>query len=403
MRLPPSATRQLRAMASLASPGVATHQRVLPQSAARAAVFSRRRKLPAKTSTDRRNDATTSTTLPTSSSVVAAASTSDNSSSSSKTTKPVSIRLPIGPGDQADQAAAACVAAWREGRSDSSSGAPNPLSSRLLVTLSLPLVGATDLDDWPGGIRQQFKAAKPMVERMLEAIRKQAGEDDDGGPFFREAPRPTLWDDADAVCCYDSPKLACVVFPTPETLKRLDTLAASKDKVSGGGGGLTIIVNPQWSLAKGTQNIISDFGIGPWRAANEKKAASFEPAFCLKSVRIRGDEARVWYSRAAELDFKEGRRSIVVEGEGKGEGEAAAAAAAAATTTPPEMEPRGPWNVFLVTAAGSMKSSSRLISSGDSEPSYSELEEILKNKGNVATKGWLERAQSEARFLKDSL
>lgn len=192
---------------------------------------------------------------------------------------------------------------------------------------------------------------------------------------------------ADAVCAYDSPKLACVVFPTPETLKQLDALAASKDKIK---GGLTIIVNPQWSLKKGSQ-LISDFGIGPWRVANEAKAASFERAFCLRSARIRGDEARVWFSRAAELDFRAGRFA------------AAAAAAEREEAGVPSLEPKGPWNVFLVTAAGSMKSSSRLISSGDSEPSYSELEALLRDKGNVATKGWLERAQSEARFLKDSL
>ena len=30
------------------------------------------------------------------------------------------------------------------------------------VELLLPLIGATDLDDWPGGIRQQFKAVLPM-------------------------------------------------------------------------------------------------------------------------------------------------------------------------------------------------------------------------------------------------
>ena len=109
---------------------------------------------------------------------------------------------------------------------------------------------------------------------------------------------------ADAVCAYDSPKLACVVFPTAETLKQLDALACRKDKVK---GGLTIIVNPQWTT-RGSQ-LISDFGIGPWRAANEAKAGSFKRAFCLRSVRIRGDEARVWYSRAAELDFKAGKRA----------------------------------------------------------------------------------------------
>ena len=33
---------------------------------------------------------------------------------------------------------------------------------RQRIELLLPLIGATDLDDWPGGIRQQFKAALPM-------------------------------------------------------------------------------------------------------------------------------------------------------------------------------------------------------------------------------------------------
>jgi len=34
----------------------------------------------------------------------------------------------------------------------------------------LPLIGATDLDDWPGGVRQQFKAACPMVEDILRNV-----------------------------------------------------------------------------------------------------------------------------------------------------------------------------------------------------------------------------------------
>ena len=115
----------------------------------------------------------------------------------------------------------------------------------------------------------------------------------------------------------------------------------------------------------------------------------------------------MWYSRAAELDFRRAaaeRRAAASEGEGAGEGEGGGAEEeAGGEEAGPSLRPRGPWNVFLVTAAGSMSSSSRLISSGDSEPSYSELEALLRDRGNVATKGWLERAQSEAKFLKDSL
>lgn len=46
---------------------------------------------------------------------------------------------------------------------------------RQRVELLLPLIGATDIDDWPGGIRQQFKAAQPMVEQLLLALRQQPG------------------------------------------------------------------------------------------------------------------------------------------------------------------------------------------------------------------------------------
>lgn len=40
----------------------------------------------------------------------------------------------------------------------------------LQVEFPLPLIGATDLDDWPGGVRQQFKAARPMVDNILGTL-----------------------------------------------------------------------------------------------------------------------------------------------------------------------------------------------------------------------------------------
>jgi hypothetical protein len=56
---------------------------------------------------------------------------------------------------QISQAVTAIESAWQAG------------IKRQRVELLLPLIGATDLDDWPGGIRQQFKAAAPLVEGML--------------------------------------------------------------------------------------------------------------------------------------------------------------------------------------------------------------------------------------------
>ena len=40
------------------------------------------------------------------------------------------------------------------------------------IELSLPLIGATDLDDWPGGIRQQFKSVQPLVEQILKLVKQ---------------------------------------------------------------------------------------------------------------------------------------------------------------------------------------------------------------------------------------
>lgn len=58
------------------------------------------------------------------------------------------LPVPRGPQETVAQAVAACTRAWEAG------------VKRQRVELLLPLIGATDLDDWPGGIRQQFKASR---------------------------------------------------------------------------------------------------------------------------------------------------------------------------------------------------------------------------------------------------
>lgn len=39
--------------------------------------------------------------------------------------------------------------------------------NRQILRLSLPLIGATEMDDWPGGDRQRYKACGPMVDTVL--------------------------------------------------------------------------------------------------------------------------------------------------------------------------------------------------------------------------------------------
>jgi hypothetical protein len=64
---------------------------------------------------------------------------------------------------QVNQAVTAIEAAWKAG------------IKRQRIELLLPLIGATDLDDWPGGIRQQFKAAAPLVEGILKQLKQKEG------------------------------------------------------------------------------------------------------------------------------------------------------------------------------------------------------------------------------------
>ena len=49
----------------------------------------------------------------------------------------------------------ACVQALADGK------------NRQILKLSLPLIGATEMDDWPGGDRQRYKACGPMVDTLL--------------------------------------------------------------------------------------------------------------------------------------------------------------------------------------------------------------------------------------------
>jgi hypothetical protein len=200
-------------------------------------------------------------------------------SSSSAAPQPLeadaAVPLPSTPDQQVALAADAVVAAWRDGG-----------WTRQCVQLELPIIGASDLDDWPGGIRQQFKAALPMVEEMLRRVR--AAE-----PGLRGGLTPDIWDDGDAVGAWTgAPRsgLSCVLFPTAQTLGRLRALADKSDADRPAGGeqarALTVIVNPQW------QPDLSDYG-GPFgfgRAEALEAASSFRPSFAFTRRRVFGDD-----------------------------------------------------------------------------------------------------------------
>lgn len=57
-----------------------------------------------------------------------------------------------------------------------------------------------------GGIRQQFKAAQPLVEKILRSLKVREGLN---GPLGAE-----IWDQGDAVGAWKGAAMSCVLFPT---------------------------------------------------------------------------------------------------------------------------------------------------------------------------------------------
>jgi hypothetical protein len=82
--------------------------------------------------------------------------------------------------------------------------------TRQRLLLLLPLIGATDLDDWPGGTRQQWTAAKPMVSAIVSELQRASGAP--------AAIVQKVLDDGDAVVQLSTPRHTAVVFPTADTL-----------------------------------------------------------------------------------------------------------------------------------------------------------------------------------------
>ena len=143
--------------------------------------------------------------------------------------------LPKSPREQVGQAAEAVRRAAADGK------------KQLAIEFTLPLIGATDLDDWPGGIGSSTR---------LLADGGRAAETDRHG---RERGRgqAEIVDDADAVVVLSTAGAKVIMFPTAETL---GDLKASRKRTLA-----CCHINNQIRTNDDGSNLISDLGIGPWR------------------------------------------------------------------------------------------------------------------------------------------
>lgn len=234
--------------------------------------------------------------------------------------------LPVQQDQCVAQVAAAVQRAWEDG------------IRRQNLEILLPQQNSAIDGGWPGGIKQQFRVALPMVESLLLILKDVDGLQ---GRITAE-----FLDETDCVGAWQSEKLAAVLFPTAETIPSLQRIDNALS-----GERLNLIINPQWQL---NGQVVSDFGFGKQRALSERFINSLEYVYYLQRIRIMGDEVRVLRCYP------------------------------------------GKWQVYWM---GSSAKDSKLLAVEQHKPSYERLVEILKSDKNTrANKSWIDRFLDRRTF-----
>lgn len=141
--------------------------------------------------------------------------------------------------------------------------------SAALVEIPLPVTGGTELDDWPGGIRQKLATISPMLEETMRTL-GFSSDDIKNREFLGECGEEDavgLWRDETA-------GFQIVCFPTVETLPAIDRLISSNtmQRSADVPGPLLALVN---------QNFFSDAGAKAW-------LTRLDSAYHLESLNVKG-------------------------------------------------------------------------------------------------------------------
>jgi hypothetical protein len=177
-------------------------------------------------------------------------------------------RLPTSVDDQVRQAAASLKRANKDGK------------HRHSIRLLLPIIGATELDDWPGGARQMMEAANPLVEQIVRSMGDSTVKMDN-----------VMLDASDGVYAIMSQAKAArddsgsVLLPSADNMAALRNLETQVGPVRN-----LLLVNSQWRRR-------SDFGgnslFGDAVAEGVAFVDRFEPTFSLTNFICEGDSIRV--------------------------------------------------------------------------------------------------------------
>mmetsp|Transcript_9363 Transcript_9363/g.12419 ORF Transcript_9363/g.12419 Transcript_9363/m.12419 type:complete len:360 (+) Transcript_9363:121-1200(+) len=270
-----------------------------------------------------------------------------------------SNRLPTSVEDQVRQAALSLERASADGK------------RRHNIRLLLPVIGATDLDDWPGGARQMMEAAYPLISDIMK-FKDPAIElnrvilDPSDGIYAILAQATKAKDDTCAI-----------LLPTAEVISQVQDLDANQV----GSSRDLILVNPQWKR----QN---DFG-GFFSKGLENSRymeTTFEPTFSLTNLIVEGEIIRILrtYPGPWRVFTRTESETGTVDWVQVGEKD------------------------FVDVKPGSWENDSRNQRDGGmlfnyGLPSYQEVMEMLTNAPNYVPKTPVERAMAAFNFIKDTL
>ena len=132
---------------------------------------------------------------------------------------------------------------------------------------------ATEPDDYPCSLQREFEVTCSLTTALLQRILNDSSIEiaakrlDDGG--VEGEPCAVLYP-------AKTKSIAAVVYPTADRLNQIKDLAKDTSRP-------LLIINPQWREAG---QVISDFGIGPWKKQALDFLGTFLPTYVLKEKRI---------------------------------------------------------------------------------------------------------------------
>jgi len=210
----------------------------------------------------------------------------------------------------------------------------------------------TEAMDYPCSLQKEFDVAVSLTSSLIQRLSSSPSSSsgvkiavkriDDGG--VEGEPCAIVYPEV-------SKDIVAVVFPTSDRLKQIQDLAKEADRP-------LFIINPQWREAG---QVISDFGIGPWRKAALDFLYQFQQTYIHRETRI-GSPGTI--NAASGTRFNSGGviRLLRQYPAGGGGG--------------------GNWEVHAMAANGA----SQLLSVVKDEPVYKDMEALL----NVGRRGKLE-------------